>query len=68
MPLGGCNDYATKPIDPHELLLTIARWVATKPPVDDVAAALPKKPAGSGPDGTASSKGRNSKTDGGATV
>jgi len=41
----GCNDYATKPIDPHELLLTIARWVATRPPVDDIAAALPKPPA-----------------------
>ena len=45
----GCNDYATKPIDPQDLLLTIARWVATRSPVDDVAAALPRKPAGPAP-------------------
>ncbi len=63
----GCNDYATKPIDPHELLLTIARWVATKPPVDDVAAALPKKKVGaseSAPDAAAGQKSKGAGQDG----
>ncbi len=40
----GCNDYATKPIDPHELVLTLARWVASRPTVDDVAPPLPRQP------------------------
>jgi PAS domain S-box-containing protein len=39
----GCNDYATKPIDPHELVLLISRLVRARNPVDDVAAALPAK-------------------------
>jgi len=41
----GCDDYATKPIDPHEVVLAIARWVASRRGVDAVGAALPKKAA-----------------------
>ena len=41
----GCDDYATKPIDPHELVLTIARGVASKRGVDAIDAALPTPPA-----------------------
>jgi PAS domain S-box-containing protein len=41
----GCDDYATKPIDPQQLLLTISRWVGRRAAVDQVAAALPRKPA-----------------------
>jgi len=41
----GCDDYATKPVDPPELVLMIACWVAQRPTSGEaVPAALPKRP------------------------
>ena len=39
----GCDDYATKPVDPPELILMIACWVAQRPSVENVGSALPKR-------------------------
>jgi len=39
----GCDEYATKPIDPHELVHLIARQVRARDHLDEVSAPLPKK-------------------------
>ncbi|MFN0009993.1 MAG: PAS domain S-box protein [Planctomycetota bacterium] len=42
----GCDDYATKPIDPHEIVRVIFRQVRGRDRLDDVSAPLPKKAEG----------------------
>jgi PAS domain S-box-containing protein len=45
----GCDDYATKPIDPHELVMLIDRRVRANRTVGEVAAPLPRKPGEDSP-------------------